>query len=219
MDFNKARFNMVEQQIRPWNVLDFDILDALSDIPREAFVMESQRGYAYSDMPLVLPNGGYMLEPKIVARMIQGLTLKKTDQVLEVGTGSGYATAVLASLSGNVQTFDIDGSQLQIAKNVLDSLEFSNIRYENSDGFAEQHSHKQYDAIYIGGGLPSVPENLKARLNDGGRMVVIAGDPPVQRCLLITRQGEEFIETVLFDTQVTGLNAKSVQSSRSKFKF
>ena len=75
MDFEQARFNMVEQQIRPWNVLDFDVLDAVSDIPREAFVMENQRGYAYADMPLVLPNGGYMLEPKIIARMVQGLSL------------------------------------------------------------------------------------------------------------------------------------------------
>ncbi|QMT32960.1 protein-L-isoaspartate O-methyltransferase [Conchiformibius steedae DSM 2580] len=219
MDFEQARFNMVEQQIRPWNVLDFDVLDAVSDIPREAFVMENQRGYAYADMPLVLPNGGYMLEPKIIARMVQGLALKKTDQVLEVGTGSGYATALLASLAAQVQTFDTDNTQLQTAKAVLDRLDFHNIRYEHGDGFAEQHSHNRYDAVYIGGGLPVVPENLKARLNDGGRMVVVAGKAPVQHCLLITRHGDEFSQTVLFDTLVTGLDAKAVPANGSRFKF
>lgn len=219
MDFNKARFNMVEQQIRPWDVLDFDVLDVLSEIPREAFVMEEQRGYAYSDMPLVLPNGGYMLEPKIIARMVQGLGLKKTDHVLEVGTGAGYATAILASLAETVQTFDTDNSQLQRAKAVLDELDFHNIRYEHGDGFAECHSHNQYDAIYIGGGLPAVPENLKVRLKEGGRMVVVAGHAPVQRCLLISRQGDEFSEKVLFDTLITGLDAKSVPSKRVRFQF
>ena len=89
MNFEKARFNMVEQQIRPWDVLDFDILDVLGDIPREAFVTEAQQPYAYSDKTLPLPNGGNMLEPKIVARMKQALKLAPLNTVLEVGTGSG----------------------------------------------------------------------------------------------------------------------------------
>lgn len=139
--------------------------------------------------------------------------------MLEVGTGSGYATAILASLAGQVQTFDTDSTQLHTAKAVLDRLDFHNIRYEHGDGFAECHSHDRYDAVYIGGGLPAVPENLKARLNDGGRMVVIAGKAPVQHCLLITRQGDEFAQTVLFDTLVTGLDAKSVPAQSAKFKF
>ena len=122
MDFQQARFNMVEQQIRPWDVLNFDLLDALESIPREKFVQENQQGYAYADISLALPNGGRMLEPKIVARMIQGLSLTKTDRVLEVGTGSGYATAVLATLAGSVRTFDTDSSQQARAKAALQQL-------------------------------------------------------------------------------------------------
>ena len=112
MNFEQARFNMVEQQIRPWDVLDFDVLDALQDIPRELFVQPSQQGYAYADLALPLPNGSQMLEPKIVGRMAQGLALKKHERVLEIGTGSGYATAVLAKLAHEVTTCDIDRQQL-----------------------------------------------------------------------------------------------------------
>ena len=127
MDFAKARFNMVEQQIRPWDVLEFDLLDALEAIPREAFVSEEQKSYAYADIALPLPNGGAMLEPKIVARMIQGLALKKTDKVLEIGTGSGYTSAVLSKLAAEVVTVDIDPEQQARAKAVLDGLGYDNI--------------------------------------------------------------------------------------------
>lgn len=218
MDFNKARFNMVEQQIRPWNVLDFDVLDALDEIPREEFVLEAQRGYAYSDLALTLENGGYMLEPKIVARMVQGLQLKKTDRVLEVGTGSGYATALLAKLSADVLTYDIDSKQQQFAKNVLNRLEYANIRYEIGDGLVGVDNQAKFDAIYVGGGLPAVPEALKQQLAEGGRLVVVVGGAPVQRCMQIVRTGDVFSETVLFDTLVSGLNAKAVPA-KSKFTF
>lgn len=218
MDFNQARFNMVEQQIRPWDVLDFDVLDALSDIPREHFVQAHQKGYAYSDMPLPLANGGVMLEPKIVARMIQGLALKKTDRVMEVGTGSGYATAVLATLSASVLSYDLDVQQQNFAKDVLNQLGFDNISYETNDGLAESDHPSLFDAIYIGGGLPSVPESLKNRLAEGGRLVVVAGAAPVQHCYLIVRTGETFQQTILFDTLIGNLNDKSM-GRVTKFKF
>lgn len=218
MDFKKARFNMVEQQIRPWDVLNFAVLDALEAIPREDFVMPEQRGYAYADMPLQLLNGGYMLEPKIVARMVQGLDLRKTDTVLEIGTGSGYATAVLAYLSAHVHTLDIDAQQQQFAHVALNHLNLLNISYEINDGFAQIESETQYDAIYIGGSLSVIPEILKNRLNNGGRMVVIVGSESIQRCLLITRNGNEFSQTTLFDTLVTRLHAKAVPTP-NKFVF
>ena len=135
MDFAKARFNMVEQQIRPWDVLDFDLLDALEAIPREAFVGEEQKNYAYADLALTLPNGGAMLELKIVARMIQGLALKKTDKVLEIGTGSGYASAVLSKLAAEVVTVDIDPEQQARAKAVLDGLGYDNIVLKETGSF------------------------------------------------------------------------------------
>lgn len=210
MDFAQARFNMVEQQIRPWDVLDFDLLDVLESIPREAFVLPEQKGYAYADLPLRLANGSMMLEPKIVARMVQGLMLKASDKVLEIGTGSGYATAVLARLAGQVQTYDVDEQQLLAAKTVLNTLAYDNIRFEVGDGL-NLTSSENYDAIYVGGSLPVLPENLLQHLNpQGGRMVVVVGGKPVQRCLQIVRQGDVFEQKVLFDTQVSGLQDKAL---------
>lgn len=219
MDFKKARFNMVEQQIRPWDVLDFDLLDALESIPREEFVSPEQRGYAYADMPLRLANGGIMLEPKIVARMVQGLNLKSSDQVLEIGTGSGYATAVLAKLAGDVHTFDVDAVQQHFAKTILTRLNIENVRYQVADGFEIGEHHGIYDAIYIGGSLNVIPETLKSHLKEnGGRMVVVVGDEIVQRCLLITRQGNEFTQQTLFDTQIPRLDETQL-APKTQFVF
>lgn len=217
MDFNKARFNMVEQQIRPWDVLDFDVLDALAEIPRERFVLPEQQAYAYADMTLKLNNGYLMLEPKIVARMVQGLQLKKTDHVLEIGTGAGYTAALLAKLAKQVTTHDIDETQLLVAKDTLTELGFDNIEFRHGDGL--KLSGETYDAVYVGGSLASLPENLKMLLKpEGGRMVAIVGSAPVQRCILVTRQGDSFSEKTLFDTLVCGLKNES-QKSANGFRF
>ena len=192
MDFEKARFNMVEQQIRPWDVLDFDVLDALGDIPREKFVGAGFQGLAYADKELPLPNGGKMLEPKVVARLVQGLKLTKQDKVLEIGTGSGYATA-----------------QLEAAKTVLDGIGCGNVRYVCNDALAQETEGAPFDAVYVGGSVGRVPETLKRQLKDGGRMAVIVGGKPVQRALLITRDGGVFREKVMFDTLAAGLSDKA----------
>ncbi|WP_373740473.1 protein-L-isoaspartate O-methyltransferase [Neisseria sp.] len=218
MDFEKARFNMVEQQIRPWDVLDFDLLDVLEEIPRERFVPAQLQGLAYADKALPLPNGGEMLEPKTVARLVQGLALKKTDKVLEIGTGSGYATAVLAKLAGSVVTVDTDAAQLAAAKTVLTGLGLLNVNYENHDGLTEITEGAPFDAIYVGGGVAAVPDTLKKQLKDGGRMVVIAGGQPVQRALLLTRNGGSFDQKTLFDTLVGNLNG-SVSKPFGGFDF
>lgn len=218
MDFEQARFNMVEQQIRPWDVLDFDLLDALADIPREAFVSAEQKAYAYADKALPLPNGASMLEPKIVARLVQGLALKAGEKVLEIGTGSGYATALLAKLSGQVVSVDIDSEQQARAKAVLAGLNYSNIHFEHGDGLTAVTSGAPYDAVYVGGALGSVPDLLKQQLRDGGRLAVIVGEAPVQRALLITRNGSEFEEKVLFDTFVSYLNSPADRDP-SRFTF
>ncbi|UOO81618.1 protein-L-isoaspartate O-methyltransferase [Uruburuella testudinis] len=218
MNFEKARFNMVEQQIRPWDVLDFGILDALGDIPREAFVSDAQKPYAYSDKTLPLPNGGSMLEPKIVARMIQGLDLQPADNVLEIGTGSGYAAALLCKMAANVTTIDIDTAQQQRAQAVLDSLGYRNITYQTGDGLAGEAVGAPFDAIYIGGGVNNVPENLLQQLKNGGRMVVVVGDAPVQRALRFVRNGDTFVETTLFDTLIPKLSSKT-DAPTAKFSF
>ena len=208
MDFEKARFNMVEQQIRPWDVLDFDVLDALEEIPRERFVNESLQGLAYADMELPLANGHKMLEPKIVARLAQGLKLTQTDTVLEIGTGSGYATALLAKLAGKVVSDDLDAEQQNRAKAVLDGLALDNIDYVQNNGLTEPSAGAPFDAVYVGGAVNRVPDVLKEQLKDGGRMAVIVGRRPVQRALLITRKGGEFEEKVMFDTLVAHLDDK-----------
>lgn len=220
MDFEKARFNMVEQQIRPWDVLDFDVLDALSEVPREYFVGEEFQGLAYADQNLPLPNGSRMLEPRIVARLIQGLALKKTDSVLEVGTGSGYATALLAQLAGKVVSVDIDAEQQKRAAQALEKVASENVSLQVYDGLAQTNEAAPFDAIYIGGAInsDSIPEVLKQQLKDGGKMVVVLGQAPVQRALLLTKQGEQYAEKVLFDTLIPELNSSAVKKP-IKFNF
>lgn len=219
MNFEQARFNMVEQQIRPWDVLDFDVLDALGEVPREYFVDEAQQAYAYADMTLPLPNGGSMLEPKITARLIQALALKAGDNVLEIGTGSGYATALLAKLAGGAVTVDIDAEQQFRAKTVLRALGFGNIRYLAGNGLAGAAEGAPFDAVYVGGAVAQVPEDLKRQLKDGGRMAVVAGGAPVQRALLITRNGDSFSQSVLFDTCIPYLNENEAAAAAGKFNF
>lgn len=209
MNFEQARFNMVEQQIRPWDVLDFDVLDTLMEIPREQFVEAGLQGLAYSDTELPLPNGAKMLEPKVVARLVQGLKLTKQDKVLEIGTGSGYATAVLAAMAGEVVTCDVDAAQQQRAQAALNQLGYANITYTQHDGLTEASTGAPFDAVYVGGAVGQVPEVLKNQLKDGGRMVVIVGGQPVQRALLLTRNGDTFAEQVLFDTLVARLDKQA----------
>lgn len=216
MNFEQARFNMVEQQIRPWDVLDFDVLDALSDIPREHFVTPEQQGYAYADTALPLPNGGLMLEPKVVARLIQGLKLQKSDTVLEIGTGSGYATALLSRLAGRVISVDTDAGQQQRAAAVLAGLGITNVEYRVLDGL--HGLGEEFSAVYVGGSCPVMPDKLKAQLRDGGRMAVIVGSEPVMRALLVQRDNGAYSEKVLFDTVAPALYSKAA-TSPSTFTF
>ncbi|WP_225747421.1 protein-L-isoaspartate O-methyltransferase [Eikenella sp. Marseille-P7795] len=216
-NFEQARFNMVEQQIRPWNVLDFDILDVLAELPREQFVSPEQQPYAYADAHLPLPNGGAMLEPKIVARLIQSLKLGKDDTVLEIGTGSGYATAILAKLAGRVITVDTDEAQQKKARAVLERLGITNIEYRTGDGLANPPI-ATVSAIYVGGSCPVMPETLRNKLTAGGRMAVIVGQEPVMRALLVRRSSEGFEQSVLFDTVAPALSSPAVNTP-SAFRF
>ncbi|OAM37155.1 protein-L-isoaspartate O-methyltransferase [Eikenella sp. NML080894] len=216
--FEQARFNMVEQQIRPWSVLDFDVLDTLAEVPREQFVAPEQQAYAYADLSLPLPNGSAMLEPKVVARLIQGLKLTKKDTVLEIGTGSGYATAVLAKLAGRVITIDTDETQQQKAKAVLDRLGLTNIDYRIGDGLVNPPI-ATVSAIYVGGSCPVMPETLRNKLPAGGRMAVIVGQEPVMRALLVQCNGEDrYEQSVMFDTVAPALSSPAVKKA-SSFRF
>ena len=218
MDFNTARFNMVEQQIRPWDVLNFDLLDVLGEIPRERFVLPQQQGIAYTDQTLALANGGKMLEPKVAARLIQGLDLNLGDHVLEVGTGSGYATAILAKLAGQVTTFDIDSEQQKQAAFVLGDLGYTNIHYHTGDGLVGVKSDAPFSAVYVGGSIPVLPQALLEQLPENGRLVAIIGDAPVMLAKLFVRQDNAFHETVLFETVAPSLHSAATPTP-SKFVF
>ena len=159
-----------------------------------------------------------MLEPKIVARLIQGLDIKPGEKVLEVGTGSGYAAALMAQMGAHVVTIDIDPEQQMRAKLALDALEFDKITYQVGDGLAAEAGGAPFDLIYIGGGVSAAPELLKEQLKDGGRMVVIVGGAPVQRAQLIVRNGNTFIERTLFDTLIPMLT-NGGKSAPIKFNF
>lgn len=216
--FEQARFNMVEQQIRPWSVLDFDVLDALAEVPREQFVAPEQQAYAYADLSLPLPNGSAMLEPKVVARLIQGLKLTKNDTVLEIGTGSGYATAVLAKLAGRVITVDTDEAQQQKARAVLEGLGITNIDYRIGDSLVNPPI-ATVNAIYVGGSCPVMPETLRSKLPVGGRMAVIVGQEPVMHALLVQCNGEaSYEQSVMFDTVAPALGGPAVKKA-SSFRF
>lgn len=206
MNFEKARFNMVEQQIRPWNVLDFTLLDVLQDTPREVFLEEKYHSFAYADMNLPLPNGAKMLEPKLVARLIQALDLQKTDSVLEIGTGAGYATAILAQMAKHVTTVDIDAEQQQRAAQALSKIGVDNVTFKIEDGFSKELSaNHSFDAIYVGGGVSSIPPNLRDCMANNGRLVAVVGPKLLMHAVILQKKDDVFTHRSLFETSIPHL--------------
>ncbi|MBR6027164.1 MAG: protein-L-isoaspartate O-methyltransferase [Neisseriaceae bacterium] len=221
MDFERARYNMVEQQIRPWDVLDFKLLDVLGEVPREEFVSESQKSYAYADIHLTLPNRSLMLEPKIVARLIQALDLQETDNVLEIGTGSGFAAAIMAKMARHVTTVDIDAEQSERAVQNLKRVGIDNVTCRVQDGFDDaSYKGETYQAIYVGAAIHQVPDVLRNILSVGGRLVTVIGESPVKRAILFTREKDDnFSRKVLFDTNIPNLVEDLQTLRQSAFVF
>lgn len=219
MDFERARFNMVEQQIRPWEVLDPVVLDLLFHVKRENFVSPPQRTLAFTDVELPLANGSHMLQPKQEARMLQDLSLKPSDKVLEVGTGSGYVTALLASLTAQVFSVDIDAAQQERAARHLIDAGIRNVTLINADGLEGLDKHGPFDAIFVGGSVPVIPAVLKNQLAIGGRMVLIVGDEPVMTVRLIQRENETaFSDIALYETSVARLQGyQAIEPDRFVF--
>jgi protein-L-isoaspartate(D-aspartate) O-methyltransferase len=197
---------MVEQQIRPWDVLDQDVLSLLDQLPRDEFVPENYRNLAYADLRIPLGHGQVMMEPKMEARIIQALDVQKSDKVLEVGTGSGYMTALLASLGKHVYSVELH-SELQLeAKQRLASHDIANVTLESGDAAQAWDAHAPYDVIVITGSMPLMPEHYRQSLSVGGRMFVVVGDAPAMEAHLITRLGaDEFTDEVLFETDLQPL--------------
>jgi len=216
MDFEQARFNMVEQQIRTWEVLDQDVLDLLFHVRREEFVPPAHRALAFADLELPLPGGQHMWAPKVEARVLQTLKLRPGESVLEIGTGSGYFTALLASRAADVTTVEIDPALSSSAAAKLLRHGYTNVRREIGDG-AQGWGEELYDAIVLTGSTPLLPEKFLAQLKPNGRAFAIVGEAPAMTARLIewTAPGSR-VTTDLFETVVAPLiNA----AAPSRFKF
>lgn len=213
MNFELARFNMVEQQIRPWNVFDEKILKLLGTVKREEFVQEQYRNLALSDVELPLPNGQKMLFPRMEARLLQELTLNKKDKVLEIGTGSGYVTALLAKLTDFVYSVEVDSLNKQFAIDNLVKAGIKNVSVIEADGINGLENKAPFDKIIVSGGVAHINDQLKKQLRVGGRMVAIVGKQPIMHATLIEKVGEnEYKETKLFETSVDTLISNSTEN-------
>ena len=203
---DQARFNMIEQQVRPWDVLDQRVLDTMSAIPREAFVPERYVSLAFADTNIPLGQGQVMMAPKVEGRLMQALNIKPGDTVLEIGTGSGYVTACLASLGHQVTSIDIIPDFTRAAEARLTELDCHNVTLETGDALAEVKTSPSYDVIAVTGSLPVLHREFHQQLNTGGRLFVITGSPPVMEALLITRiDADNWARESLFETSIPHL--------------
>lgn len=217
MNIEQVRFNMIEQQIRPWDVLDTEVLDLLHVVKRENFVPVAHKALAFADTEIPLPGGENMLFPKIEARLLQDVMVKKHESVLEIGTGSGYMAALLAYRARHVTTVEISPELKALAEQNLAANGVANVTVELGDGAQGWTNGAPFDVIVVSGSLPELPEALLKQLKVGGRLAVIIGQAPAMKAQLITLTGEAGYDTrTLFETSVKPL---LLASRPSAFKF
>lgn len=207
MNFEQARFNMVEQQVRTWDVLDPRVLEALHTTPREDFVPAEFRKLAYADIFIPLGHGETMLKPILEGRMLQVLQIQPSDTVLQVGTGSGYLTALMARLARHVYSVDLNREFVIQAETRLATHNITNVRVECGDAAKGWNTYAPYDVIACTGSFPEeVPQGLLENLSVGGRMFAIIGEAPVMQAALITRvDNQEWTRECVFETDVPAL--------------
>ena len=219
MNFEQARYNMIEQQIRTWEVLDPQVIDLLYAVKREEFVPQAYRLQAFTDTEIPLGHGACMLPPKLEAHALQALRLKGTERVLEIGTGSGHMAALLAAHASQVWTIECVAELAASASTTLQRLGIDNVEVIHADGARGWTLQSPYDAIMVSGGLPGVPQELLAQLAIGGRLLVFVGETPLYQAQLITRQDERnYTTTVLFETQVPALQTNELAPTL-RFRF
>jgi len=206
MNFDRARFNMVEQQVRPWEVLDSRVLDVMETVHREDFVPVKYRKLAFADMSIPLPGGQVMMKPTVEGRMLQAVNIGDDDTVLEIGTGSGFITACLASLAKRVVSVEISEELHQTAKIRLEEKKIDNIELFHGDVMSGWQPEQAHDVVVVTGSVPTVPEQFLGWVNPGGRMFVISGDSPAMEARLLTRLDvTEWREESLFETDLPRL--------------
>ena len=206
MNFEQARCNMIEQQIRTWDVLDQHVLDVLAQTPREAFVPERLRTLAFADIEIPLGHDQAMLQPKVEGRILQALAIQPTDRILEIGTGSGYLSACLARLGAAVHSVDIFPEFIDAARARLAEHGIGNVSLTVGDAARGWSQGGPYDAIVVSGSLPVYQEAFQQALAPGGRLFVVTGGAPAMQAQLITRVGaQDFARAVLFETVLAPL--------------
>ena len=206
MNHEQAHINMIGQQLRPWNVLDKEVLDLLKQVPREDFVQPQYAGLAYADLELPIGHGEVMLTPRIEARIIQALSLKKTDSVLEIGTGSGYMTALLAKLTKHVYSVERIPELSAAAAEKLRSHGIRNVTLDVGDGAHGWADHSPYDVIVLTGSVPVLADAFRDSLNVGGRLLAVIGEAPSMEATLITHvSANTFRTSVVLETCIPGL--------------
>ncbi len=201
MDFDIARATMIEQQIRPWEVLDPRVLDALSQVRREDFVPAMYRRLAFADIALPLDHDEYMLKPVVEGRALQALDLEASDDVLEIGTGSGFLTACIARLARSVTSIDIHPDFIEGARQRLTAAGALNVRLEVADALG-WNAERQFDAVCVGGAVAEVPACVLDWVKPDGRLFVIRGRAPAQEALRMTCRGSGWHNESLFETDI-----------------
>jgi protein-L-isoaspartate(D-aspartate) O-methyltransferase len=206
MNFEQARFNMVEQQIRPWEVLDGRVLSLLETVQREDFVPVQYRKLAFADMAVPLEAGQVMMRPKIEARMLQALDLQEDETVLEIGTGSGFVTACLAALAKRIVSVDVFEELHREAAAKLADKNIANVELFIGDVMRGWQPEQAHDVVVVTGSVPAVPEQFLGWVNPGGRMFVISGESPAMEARLMTRTDvTEWSVESLFETDLPSL--------------
>ncbi|HEX6613754.1 MAG TPA: protein-L-isoaspartate O-methyltransferase [Rhodanobacteraceae bacterium] len=203
MDLTRARRNMVENQVRPWEVLDARVLEVLTELPRESFVLPAWQALAYADLALPIAHDEKMMKPIVEGRLLQALDLRPDDEVLEIGTGSGYLTACMAKLGKGVVSVERHADFVETARARLSNAGIANIELVNADALRDFDPGRTFDAIAVTGAVAEVPQRFRDWLKVGGRMFVVVGTEPAMRALLLRRETDGgFSEERLFETDL-----------------
>ena len=206
MNFEQARFNMVEQQVRPWEVLDERVLELLETTHREDFVPVRYRKMAFSDIAIPLDHNQNMMKPVVEGRLLQALELKPDETVLEIGTGSGFITACLAQLAKRVVSVDIHEQFTTEAKAKLKEKDISNVELETGDAMTGWQPEQAHDVVVVTGSVEDIPDQFRGWVNPRGRLFVVCGESPAMEAKLLTKlNATEWHEESLFETDLARL--------------